>query len=393
MCWTNIRRVLITCSAVAVLLAAPSQSWAECALWEWLFGHGQTTYAPPYAPPNVCVPAAPACGCGCAPVQPACPTCPTCPTPPTCPTCVRAATYRISYRPVPTVAYMPVVGVDPCSGCAVTTYHPTRAWTYQASLVPYPTYQVGYATVAPCGGCAPGSSCSACGGCSSCGTPCGACSSCGTPCGGCSSCGTTYGGCSSCNAGVSGGYVTSGGCSSCAASPAPTAAPLLPTPSDMSRPPLVLAPSTTSPASPGPVTLGPPAAAPTQGLSEQPRTYAPSAGGAPVAPGAPAAVPSTSPSGTYYRGPTNTDGSRSIEPLKIQNIPPVPSGASGPQLTPTPDARPEIENRTTARPVLQATYFQLLPSPPAIVPAQTISTPVRPAPQPLDDSGWHHVDN
>ena len=46
--------------------------------------------------------------------------------------------YRISYRPVATVTYMPVVGIDPCSGCAVTTYRPAKAWTYRAALVPYP---------------------------------------------------------------------------------------------------------------------------------------------------------------------------------------------------------------------------------------------------------------
>ena len=39
---------------------------------------------------------------------------------------VPAAVYRISYRPVPTVAYMPVTSTDSCSGCAVTTYQPTR---------------------------------------------------------------------------------------------------------------------------------------------------------------------------------------------------------------------------------------------------------------------------
>ena len=57
------------------------------------------------------------------------------------------------------------------SGCAVTTYRPTPPWTYQASLVPYPAYQVGYVPAAkaslpiPCGGSAScgGCSCTACG--------------------------------------------------------------------------------------------------------------------------------------------------------------------------------------------------------------------------------------
>ena len=148
MYWTNSRRTMIACCAAAVLLAAPGPSRADCPLLDWLFGHGQTTYAPPYCPPNVGAPAAPACGCapaapacGCAPALPACQPIP-------------AAAVRVSYRPAtmgtwcPTVAYMPVVSVDPCSGCAVTTYRPTQAWTYQASLAPYPTYRVGYAPVA-----------------------------------------------------------------------------------------------------------------------------------------------------------------------------------------------------------------------------------------------------
>ncbi|MGA2259433.1 MAG: hypothetical protein ABSG53_32565, partial [Thermoguttaceae bacterium] len=169
----NLCRVMTSYCAVVVLLAVSSQSRADCPLTDWLFGHGQTTYAPPYTPPNICAPAAPAGGCGCAPVQ-------CVPAQPTCQPCMPTATYRISYRPVPTVAYMPIVGIDPCSGCAVTTYRPTRAWTYQASLQPYPRYQVGYAPVSVgvgscggcggCGGCAPCSGYSAsCGGCSTCG--------------------------------------------------------------------------------------------------------------------------------------------------------------------------------------------------------------------------------
>ena len=169
MCWTSLRRVLMTCCAAAALLSTPTRSWAACALWDWMFGSGQTTYAPPYCPPNISTATAPACGC--APAQPAC-GCAA--VQPACQPCVPTATYRISYRPVPTVAYMPVVSIDPCSGCAVTTYRPTQTWTYRASLVPYPTYQVGYAPVAvggcgSCGGCAPCSGYSSSyGGCSSC---------------------------------------------------------------------------------------------------------------------------------------------------------------------------------------------------------------------------------
>ncbi|MEI8374224.1 MAG: hypothetical protein WCJ35_15485 [Planctomycetota bacterium] len=361
--WTNLRRVMITCCATAVLLGAPRHGWAECALWNWLFGNGQTTYAAPYCPPNVYVPTALACGCAptqCAPTQCA-------PAQPACQSCTPTATYRISYRPVPTVAYMPVVGIDPCSGCAVTTYRPTRAWTYQASLLPYSTFRVGYAPVGfgSCGSCAPNNGYSA-------------------SYGGCVPRG--MGGCSSCNTGVSSGYVPSNGCSSCASSPVPLSGTPLPRPSDMSQPP-VASPPLTAPSLPA--TIGPPTAAPlTPGSSlEVPKTYGPGATSAPISPSAPGAGTS---SGTFYRGPVSNEGSSGVEPLRIQNIPPI---SNGPQLSPSPNARPEKENRTTSRHVLQATYFQLLQSPPASVPAQMIATPVRTTPQPVDDSGWQHADH
>ena len=368
MCWTNSRRVLITFCVAVALLAAPKRSWAECALWDWLFGHGQTTYAPPYCPPTVSVPVAGACGCTPAPCCPA----PCAPGLPACQSCTPAATYRISYRPVPTVAYMPVVGIDPCSGCSVTTYRPTRAWTYQASLLPYAPYQVGYAPVplgVGCGGCTAGSGCS-----SSCG-----CSACGTSCGGCSSCSSPYGGCSSC----SGGCGTSGGCSSCGSAPAPFAGTPLPGASDMSQPPVTLSPSVSPSA---PATIGPPATAPGS-LSEPARTYVPGAGGAPISPSAPGGA---LPSGTSYRVPMPNDGNRTIEPLRIQNVPPIGNGL---QPNAAPPARPENENLTTARPVLQASYFQLLQSAPPSVPAQMISTPAQLETSRLDDSGWRHVEN
>src|SRR5208282_5125102 len=142
--------------------------------------------------------------CGCAPAQ-------CVPVQPSCQPCMPTATYRISYRPLPTVAYMPVVGVDPCSGCAVTTYRPTTAWTYRASLASYPTYRVGYAPMAvsavscaPCSSCGACSSCGGCAPCSGYSPSCGGCSACGASCGGCSSCGTNYGGCSSCGTTYSG---------------------------------------------------------------------------------------------------------------------------------------------------------------------------------------------
>jgi len=118
-----------------------------------------------------------------------------------------------------------------------------------------------------------------------------------------------------------------------------------------------------------------------------PKTYGPGAASAPISPSAPSA--GGSPSGTNYRPPTSNEGSRSVEPLKIQNIPPVPNG---PQLNPTPKLRPEIENRTTSRPILQATYFQLLQSPPASVPARIIAMPVQTATQPAYGSGWQQTE-
>ena len=218
MCRTNFCRVMITCCTAAVLLAAPAEVGpsARCGI-----GCSATDKRPtrrPIVRPPFTFPPRAACGCApaqCVPAQPACPS---------CQSCAPATTYRISYRPVATVAYMPVVGIDPCSGCPVTTYRPTRAWTYQASLLPYSTYRVGYAPVAVDGPAAVAAAAPV----------------------------RRlfellrrlllvrralrrllvvrllvmrrlfvvrhdYGGCSSCNAGVSGGYGTSGGCSSCAA--------------------------------------------------------------------------------------------------------------------------------------------------------------------------------
>ena len=155
----------------------------------------------------------------------------------------------------------------------------------------------------------------------------------------------------------------------------------MPAASDMSRPPATYSPSLAPSA---PTMMGPPAAAPGPS-SGPPRTFAPGAPGAPAAPSAPGGGSS----GAFYRVPNSNEASRSVEPLRIQNIPPV---NNGPQLSPTPSAHPENENRTTSRPVLQATYFQLLQSPPAAVPAQTISAPGPTARPPVDDSGWEHAD-
>jgi hypothetical protein len=76
-----------------------------------------------------------------------------------------------------------------------------------------------------------------------------------------------------------------------------------------------------------------------------------------------------------------------LEVPRIQGIPPV---VNGPQLSPTPAPRAEGQDRVTARPVLQAGYFQILSSPPKTVPAQTISTVTTKAA--TADGGWEHYD-
>ena len=103
--WTNRRHLAVACCTAILAFGTVNTTWAECCLTDWLFGTGHTAYSAPYAPPSVYAPTAP--GCGCAPA-------PQCA--PACQTCVPATSYRISYRPVPTVAYMPVTSMDPCSG-------------------------------------------------------------------------------------------------------------------------------------------------------------------------------------------------------------------------------------------------------------------------------------
>ncbi len=51
-------------------------------------------------------------------------------------------------------------------------------------------------------------------------------------------------------------------------------------------------------------------------------------------------------------------------------------------------AQPEGSDRMTSRPVIHAGYFQLLPSPPATVPVQTVGLPKAAANLPADDGGW-----
>lgn len=140
------------CVLSGLLLAAPAEGQAACALLDWLSGgsNAQTTYAPPYAAPVAYVPAAAATS-GCAPcaaqtVQ-----------------YVQQTYYRAAYVAVPVTAYRPTVTADPCTGCAVTAYRPVTAMTYQTRLVPYTSYRAVYAN--PCTPCASyaSSPCSTCG--------------------------------------------------------------------------------------------------------------------------------------------------------------------------------------------------------------------------------------
>lgn len=392
MSWTHRLNLAAACGAAMSVFGACGEVRADCCLTDWLFGTGRTTYTAPYVAPTVYAPPA---QCGCAPAAQYVP-----PAPVYAP---RAA-YRIAYRPVATVAYLPVTSVEPCSGCAVTMYQPSPTWTYYGSLVPY---TAAYAAPA----------CSSCGGCSSCGcavpsgySPCGCspcgCSSCGCGASGCPTCGTSYGGCSSCSAGMVGGYVVPGGCPSCSAgvsggyvapggcSSCTAGTTVLPGPAEMSQPPaqtlgIPAAPMTSSPTPAA--TLGQPAIAPSA-PGETPPTYAPHTVPAPVAPGAPGGSSNNSTDTRSYRVPTTIDAGRTVQPPRVEGIPPLPEG---PQLSAPPAPQPagsdHGSDRVTSQPAIHAGYFQLLPSPPSTVPAQTVGLPKAGTQLPADDGGWGPV--
>jgi hypothetical protein len=77
----------------------------------------------------------------------------------------------------------------------------------------------------------------------------------------------------------------------------------------------------------------------------------------------------------------------------IEGVPPV---NGGPRLNSTPAVKPETQDRMTSRPVYQATYFQLIPSPPNPTPVRNAATveavPAAAAPAivnpAVDDGGW-----
>lgn len=134
-----------------------------------------------------------------------------------------------------------------------------------------------------------------------------------------------------------------------------------------------------------------------------PSTYVPSAPGdapAPVAPGATipsppinVAPPSTNPAPTAPVNPMNTGNPAlrsSREPLQLPVIQGVPPIAPAPGLSAPPAVKREATDKTASRPVHQATYFQLIQSPPATIPvhyagaSQSGSLDV----EVLDASGW-----
>jgi hypothetical protein len=322
MAWQNpsnrrLHGVLMTCGIVAMVLSVPAISNACCFL-DRLFGCGRPTYCAPAAAP-ACAPCAPACApCG--------------------QTCGYVPSYQTYYRPVPVVTYRPVTACDPCSGCCTTSYMPSRAWGYQACLLPTTTYRVAYS---PCA-----TTCAPCGGYTGCAT-------------GCSPCGT--GGC-----GVA-TYGASTGCSSCSV---PTAGPMAPVPSaaDMS------APAMGTPGTVVPGTTTAPSGPTYEGGAPGP---APKVTPAPAAPGA----SGTSTEGSLGRGIS----SDRVVPRAV--VPSVPAGDRGLRSNITiPTQPPETPNRTTMRSVRTAAYHQ-------DIPMANAARAARPGynPEGLDDSGWRQA--
>ena len=198
-------------------------------------------------------------------------------------------------------------------------------------------------------------------------------------CGGCSACGSSFGGCPSCSAGANGSFAPASGCPSCTAGTT-----VLPGPAAVAQPPLgrrLAAPMTTGPA-PG-TTIGPPATAP--GPAEAaPPTYAPNSGNPPIAPSCAERFRRQ-----FQRQPdlALAYDQRCKPSDRIAQGQRRSAGDRGPQLSPPPVPRPEGSDRMTSRPV-SPSYFQLLPSPPATVPAQTVGLPKATSSLPADDGGW-----
>ena len=362
MCWTNFRRVMMTCCAAAVLLAAPSRSRAECALWDWLFGHGQTTYAPPYSPPNVYVPAAGACGCApaqCAPAQPACQP----------PAALHAHRHLSHFLPAGAHGGLHAgrrhrslqrlrgddlssdPGLDLSGLAAAVSDLPSRL----RPRCPGRRLVRQLRRLRPCGGYS-------------------------SSCGGCSSCGTAYSGCSSCGTSLWRLLVVQ--CRGLQRlwhvgrllvvrieSGAVVRHAVARSQRHESGRRRRYSPSTIPPGARDDRPASRAADGPVPHRTGQ--DYAPGAHGGPDLA---AAAAGPVPSGTFLSGPNLERGQPHHRAAADPEHPARPQrSATEPHAQPR---RPENENRTTSRPVLQATYFQLLQSPPASVPAQMISAPV-----------------
>lgn len=143
---SNSRITVIACSLMSALLMVPQES--QGCLFSWLCPSAcsapapVTTYAAPYvACPSPCSP----CASPCSPCAPACSPCVVpysagrvslmpvaqgCYTP-VSQTCqyVPQTTYRWSYSRISWTRFQPVTAVDPCTGCATTSYRPVTRRT------------------------------------------------------------------------------------------------------------------------------------------------------------------------------------------------------------------------------------------------------------------------
>ncbi len=425
LCRLSLRNFVAVTFAVASLLLATPRADAGCALTDWLFGYGETAYTPAYpgtpmcaqGGAGACVPAA--CGCAPATCAPAC----------GCQPMVPQTNYRPIdslpiTRPVPVVAYLPVNGVDPATGCAVTSYQPTRAWTYTPNLIPATPYRTGYApvTVRAAYLPVPSAYAPATQGCST-----------------CSAYSAAYGGCSTCgnnqtvnyapvNYGTSSYAAPATGCSSCGVQSTASygaaviqgpvqssmqgsmqGSAMYPAANGYSAAAPATLPSTYEPLRPGEIpTSALPAPAAGQSWPQpqtQPGSIAPPANTVPSIPapgsqrtfrddgvriappaGGPASMtttttsawnnPAATPAGTWVR-PAYDKGTAPIPIVpapKIEGLPPVDNGQ---RANPANTPRNEGDSKVTARPVYQAGYYQAIP---AAIPAAAV------------DNQWRHFE-
>ncbi|MCR4412837.1 MAG: hypothetical protein NUV77_10485 [Thermoguttaceae bacterium] len=317
---------LVGCVAVAVW-SSTSTSYALCDwLCSWLQPRGSavTTYTPPFSSRPVA--AAPAVAA------------------PTMCSYVPQIAYRTVYRPVPVTTCQAVTACDPCTGCAVTTFRPVTAYTYQAQLVPCTTYRMVCST--PSAPYAPAASACA-----------------------------PYVGLGT-SAAVGGA-----GCATCAPS-SPTLSPSPTSPAPWSAPPTLpgpVAPSSASGAGSTSILSG---GAPSASGSTQPGTATgttPPAGTPTYAPG-PGGTPPAAPVSPYAPKPSGSSGGSLYGPgLRLRTLPGAVPSSTTPSSVPLTPASPASPGRTAARPVVQASY------------ALPVSLPGPTTQRPLDLGGWQPV--